>query len=102
MAELRLEFHEDARVDVLEAYDWYAARSEDAAEAFHDELQVAGQAIQAAPERWASYLFGTRRYLMKRFPYVIVYRITAERIEIIAVAHGRRKPGYWQSRLPAP
>jgi len=99
MARLPLEFHPDARIDALDAYDWYAERSQQAADAFQEELQHAGRAIQNAPERWANYMFGTRRYLMKRYPFVIVYRIAADRIEIMAVAHGRRKPGFWKGRL---
>lgn len=99
MAKLPLEFHPDARIDALEAYEWYAKRSENAAEAFQEELQAAGNAIKQSPELWGNYLFGTRRYLMKRYPFVVVYRIGSDRIEIIAVAHGRRRPGYWKGRL---
>ncbi|MCL4204555.1 MAG: hypothetical protein KJ000_18875 [Pirellulaceae bacterium] len=62
---------------------------------------MAGCAIQSHPERWADYWFGTRHYLMKRFPFVIVYRVTANHIEIVAVAHARREPGYWRKRLTA-
>ncbi|MHB0958931.1 MAG: hypothetical protein ACYC0X_26630 [Pirellulaceae bacterium] len=50
---------------------------------------------------WASYLSGTHRYLMKRFPFVVIYRVTTDRIEIVAIAHGRRKPGYWKRRMDA-
>jgi plasmid stabilization system protein ParE len=46
-----LEFHPGARIDVLKSYDWYAERSQKAAEAFQEELQVAGRAIQRSPER---------------------------------------------------
>lgn len=99
MASRPLEFHPDARLEALEAYDWYAERNSDAAKAFQEELENAGRAIQSHPELWASYLFGTRRYLLKRFPFVIVYRVTASRIEIVPVAHGRRKPGYWRGRV---
>ena len=99
MARLPLEFHPDARIDALEAYEWYAVRSQEAADAFQEELQDSGRAIQASPERWANYLLGTRRYLMKRYPFVIVYRLAVERIEIVAEVHGRRKPGYWKRRL---
>ena len=99
MVKLPLEFHPDARSEAIAAFDWYGERSPSAAKAFYEELQDAGNAIQQMPERWASYSFGTRRYLMKRFPFVVVYRINADRIEILAVAHGRRKPGYWMSRL---
>ena len=99
MARLPLEFHPDARIDAIEAYDWYAGRSQKAADAFQEQLQDAGRAIQHSPERWANYLFGTRRYLMRRYPFVIVYRVAVDRIEIMAVAHGRQKPGYWKGRL---
>ncbi|WP_417735557.1 type II toxin-antitoxin system RelE/ParE family toxin [Rosistilla oblonga] len=99
MAKLPLEFHPDARLEALEAYDWYAERSQRVAYTFHDELQGAGRAIEHNPERWESYLLGTHRYLMKRFPYVIVYRVATDRVEILAVAHGRRKPGFWKERL---
>ena len=45
MAKLPLEFHPDARIDLLEAYQWYGERSEHAAEAFQEELQAAGNAV---------------------------------------------------------
>ena len=98
MARLPLEFHPDARIEALEAYDWYAERSLNAGDAFQDELQDAGRAIQDDPQRWARYLYGTRRYLMRRFPFGVVYRVATDRIEIVAVAHGRRRPGYWKAR----
>jgi toxin ParE1/3/4 len=99
MAELPLAFHPDARIEALDAYDWYAERSLNAANAFQEELQKAGIAVQRSPALWARYLFGTRRYLLKRFPFVLVYRVAANRIEVLAVAHGRRQPGYWKNRL---
>ena len=37
--------------------------------------------------------------VLRRFPLVIVFRKTAAGVEIIAVAHGRRRPGYWRERL---
>ena len=101
MPRLPLQFHPDARQEVLEAHAWYRERSQSAAEAFGLELERAGKAIRDMPNRWARYLHGTRRFLMWRFPFIIVYRATPERIEILAVAHGRRKPGYWKARIEA-
>jgi hypothetical protein len=37
--------------------------------------------------------------VLRRFPFVIVFRETAFGLEIIAVAHGHRRPGYWRDRL---
>jgi toxin ParE1/3/4 len=39
-----------------------------------------------------------RRYNLRRFPYSIIYQITADEIRILAVAHHRRRPGYWAQR----
>jgi plasmid stabilization system protein ParE len=55
--------------------------------------------ISEHPEQFPFFEFGTRRAVLRRFPFVIVFRDTAERVEIIAVAHGRRRPGYWQDRI---
>jgi len=35
---------------------------------------------------------------MKRFPYFVVFRVALDRIEIIAIAHERQRPGYWADR----
>lgn len=99
MARYPIQFHPEARAEAIEAIDRYRERSPAAAAAFLDEIEIAREAIQDFPETWSKYIHGTRRYLLRRFPFVIVYRVTEERIEIIAVAHGHRKPGYWAERL---
>jgi plasmid stabilization system protein ParE len=39
------------------------------------------------------------RKIMKGFPYSLLYAIESDRIRIMAVAHMKRRPGYWQYRL---
>ena len=92
-------FHPDADDEANAAHDWYADRSIAAAESFERELDHSVKAIADNPTLWSDYVHGTKRYLMKRFPFVIVYRPKPSHIEIIAVAHGRRRPGYWRERL---
>ena len=42
---------------------------------------------------------GRRRWLLTRFPFAVVYRVAADdSIRVLAVAHHRRRPGYWQAR----
>ncbi len=90
----------DAALDEAEfAARWYAERSASAAAGFADELDAAIAAIEQFPEAWPAYDHGTRRYLLRRYPFSVVYRVEAERILIAAVAHGHRRPGYWKSRL---
>ena len=66
---------------------------------FLQELDRAIDAIGQHPEHYSTYEFGTRRMILRRFPYLLVFRETAAGIEIIAVAHGRRRPGYWRDRI---
>ena len=39
-----------------------------------------------------------RRRIMGKFPYVLIYEVRADAIEFVAIAHGRREPGYWLGR----
>ncbi len=95
----RLEYLDEALDEAEEAARWYAERSPMAAEGFTSELDVATTAIEQAPEAWPPYDHGTRRFLLRRFPYFLVYRIEPTRVVIVAVAHAHRRPGYWKDRL---
>jgi len=94
-----LEYLEEALEEAEAAARWYTERSAVAAVAFTEEMDAAETAIQRLPEAWPSYDETTRRYLLRRFPFSVVYRVEPSRILIVAVAHGRRRPGYWRSRL---
>jgi toxin ParE1/3/4 len=66
--------------------------------AFLAELDVAMLQIQEAPLRWPLFHQGYRRFVLHKFPFSVVYATRAELIEVIAIAHHRRRPGYWASR----
>lgn len=98
MAEPRIEILPEAVAEAKAAREWYAERSIAASNGFMSELDRAIDCIRRSPKLWAKYLHGTRRYLLRRYPYLVVYRETSSVIVIIAVAHGKRRPGYWQHR----
>jgi toxin ParE1/3/4 len=54
--------------------------------------------IEEAPEEGSPYLHGTRRFVLTQFPYSTVY-LSLEVGYVVAVAHHRRRPGYWRKRL---
>ena len=93
-----VKFHPAAAEEAEAAYGWYAERSLVAARGFREELRHSVEAVAEAPERWPRYGARARRYLFPRFPFSLVYRVRSGEVEVIAVAHGRRRPGYWQSR----
>lgn len=98
MANPTVEFHPDAAVEVVAAREWYEARSPSAAKAFAGEFDRAMATIVEAPHRWPKDKHGLHRYLLHRFPFSIVYRMEDRGIRVIAVAHGHRRPRYWQFR----
>lgn len=82
-----------------DAFDWYFERSLQAAESFVAEMTSALSVVASAPAIWPTFEAGTRRYLLRRFPYSVIYREIEDGIEVIAVAHQKRRPKYWRGRL---
>jgi toxin ParE1/3/4 len=92
-------FHPLGWLEFEAADDWYLSRSMDASIAFLSDVYGALESICEAPQRWPKYLFGTRRFVLDRFPFSVVYLDDPDFVTIIAVAHSRRKPGYWKNRV---
>ena len=94
-----LELHPAALAEAEAAAAWYAERNPQAAAAFTLELDDAIAELEREPHVHPSYEHGTRRVLLGRFPFSVVYRFDAARVLIIAFAHASRRPGYWAERL---
>jgi toxin ParE1/3/4 len=94
-----LEYHPQTRVESQEAVDWYRRRSRTAALEFRDELKSALLRLRKNPLTGSPYLYGTRRVVLDRFPFSLVYRERLNDIQIVAIAHAKRRPGYWAKRL---
>jgi plasmid stabilization system protein ParE len=95
-----LDFHPRAIAEARAARRWYAQRSAALAGQFLSEFDDAVNQIATTPAQWPAYLHGTRFYRLRHFPYLVVYRETAAGVQIVAVAHTRRRPGYWRRRTP--
>lgn len=90
--------HPSALEEAEAAIEWYGRRSVRAAGMFLDELDR-HQPNWRPPGQFPDYVFGRRRMVLRRFPYLVVFRETAAGVEKIAVAHERRRPGYWRDRV---
>jgi hypothetical protein len=55
--------------------------------------------IKNFPQAWHLFTDTTRRCLLRRFPYGIVYQILDSEILVIAVANLHRNPDYWKDRI---
>ena len=98
MNAIELSFHPSAIDEAEAAARWYRERSPRAAARFVVELFDVIEKIRDAPQRWPRGGHSTRKAKLPCFPYLVIYRETDRIIQILAIAHGRRRPGYWKSR----
>lgn len=101
MAMTPVEFHPLADREAMAARRWYYRVSPGVAAGFIANLRDTAIRIEANPHGWPRHLHGTRMCrLRNRFPYHLIYVIESTRVLVIAVAHDRRRPGYWRRRIP--
>jgi plasmid stabilization system protein ParE len=94
----QLWLHPAAIAEAEAAACWYRERSALAATRFVHEVNLVIDKILDAPQRWPHGTHGTRKVKLPCFPFIIAYRELDETIQILAIAHGRRRPGYWARR----
>jgi len=99
MSRRRVVYHNGAKADVKSAVAWYQERSPKAALDFIEEPHQATTTIRKAPDRWPIGKNNTRRFLLWRFPFSIIYSEQGSLITIWTVAHASRRPEYWRRRL---
>jgi|SRR5579862_467880 len=95
-------FHPEAREDFRDAIRRYRARSTIASVEFRTTVSGAIRNVAHAPQLWPKFLQGTRRFVLHRFPFSLIYLDDHDVVTIIAVAHSKRKPGYWKHRISGP
>jgi plasmid stabilization system protein ParE len=93
-----LRVHSQAQEEINEAFDWYFIRSREAAEGFLDEVGSCLARIVSGPRLFPVFSKGTRRAVMRSFPYSVIFREKDGAILIVAVAHAKRRLGYWRRR----
>lgn len=96
MADVR--FFRAAEVEYWKAFAWYVDQSPRAAEGFQEEVAEALKRIGRSPSQFPAYDEVHRFYKLHRYPYLLYYRSDVLGVAVVAVAHERRKPGYWKKR----
>jgi plasmid stabilization system protein ParE len=91
-------FHGEARLEFLDSVAYYETVQIGLGERFRQSVESAVGLAIALPFAGSPHKHGTRRVFPKKFPFSIVYLVADNEIVIFAVAHFKRKPGYWKSR----
>jgi toxin ParE1/3/4 len=92
-------FHPEAKKELDQGASYYEERRPGLGVDFLTEVEAATLQIQQSPQSF-SFFPGSesRRCLVDRFPYLIIFQEEEGFIWIQAVAHGKRRPGYWKDR----
>ena len=88
-----------ARVELLEASAWYQQIGDGLDERFEQEVNRCVSRIANHPELYAMRMGDYRRINLRKFPYYIPFVVRDQTLWILAVAHVRRRPRYWISRV---
>jgi plasmid stabilization system protein ParE len=96
-----VEYLDAARTDFDASFDWYKNRSAIAAIGFALAVDEAISKIVAEPHRFPSTLGECRYCSLRRYPFRIVFRDEPGRVVVVAVAHAKRRPGFWHDRVGA-
>jgi plasmid stabilization system protein ParE len=83
---------------------WYEARRQGLGTEFLDEVQATLPLVAERPRSFprlqdVDATLEIRRALLARFPYALVFLVREDEVRVLAVAHAKRRPGYWLSRV---
>ena len=92
-------FEEGAEQDLAEALAFYREESEALAGRLYDEINRLIAEVCAAPQLYRVVANPVRRHFSETFPYAVLYVEKPDHIAILAIAHFKRRPGYWRERL---
>lgn len=91
-------FHGEARLEFLDGVAYYESIQAGLGERFRQSVESAVELAASLPFAGSPHKHGTRRVFPKKFPFSVVYLVGDSEIVIFAVAHFKRRPGYWKSR----
>jgi plasmid stabilization system protein ParE len=92
-------FHPEADAELIAAALYYESQQEELGKRFLSSVEDSLARIRINPQLYPIINGDVRRCLTRTFPFGVLFRDRAEQIEIIAVMHLRREPGYWKERL---
>lgn len=96
---MNLFVHPGALADLNDAAAFYTERANnELGISLISEFERALGMLSGNPELGAVWRGSLRRFPLRRFPYSLVYQVKLQELRVIALAHQRRRPGYWKDR----
>jgi plasmid stabilization system protein ParE len=94
-----LAFHPAARDEFVAAAAYYDSALPGLGHRFVSAVRRATDFALSHPQAGSPRVPGARRVQVSGFPYEVVYQVRGDSVEVLAIAHQHRRPGYWQERV---
>ena len=95
---MSIKFHPAASRELSDIAAYYEERCPGLGDEFLDELKALMLNLDENPRIGVQGEHRTRKALMGRFPFAVIYRQDGDELAVVALAHYRRRPGYWKNR----
>lgn len=95
---MKVRYLRTAEYELDDAYVYYQSEQKGLGIRFVSEVTESIARICEFPESYPTIGKHSRRCLIHKFPYGIIYQHSPESILVIAIAHLNREPDYWISR----
>lgn len=96
---LPIVFRVEAQAEFNEAFDWYEQQRPGLGIDFLICVAEVLERIESLPEAYEVVFEDVRRVVVRKFPYLILYKVEPSRIVVLAVFHSKRDPQVWQDRV---
>lgn len=94
-----VEISDDAEIDFDKSYKYYSADSLEIADTFFKQINFSLENIQQTPYSFSKIHKNIRKYIVKKFPFVIYFQVIDTLIKVIAIFHTSRNPEIWNDRI---
>lgn len=96
---MKLSIAPAALTELQDAADFYATHGGPSlAQAFIAEFERVAALMQSSPQLGAPFQGKWQRYFLSKFPFSVIYQVRGSEVRVLAIAHNRRRPGYWKKR----
>ena len=96
---MQIEFIEPASLELDDAIEYYELQFQGLGKKFFEEILETTELISQFPDLFTRNSEHTRRAVLRKFPFSIIYTLFNDKIYIIAIAHQNRQPEYWIDRI---
>lgn len=88
---MKIEFSDEAKLDISESYQWYESQQPDLGERFLVEVKQVTKRISTNPESFRKF-YSYREARLNKFPFLVLYKIFSDKIIVLAIFHTSKSP----------